>query len=204
MDNMKIYNALGKTPAEAIKPIAAGRLKGFSDINPMWRIKALTETFGMCGIGWKYEITDKRIIEGANGEQKAFVDIDLYVKENGEWSEAIPGIGGSSFVSKETGGLYTTDECFKCALSDAIGTASKALGMSADVYFSKDRTKYNTEPAEPTAQTPTTQTPLKKTSDLPQYTMEKCEDCGKEVSGKVASYSKSKFMKCLCMDCQKK
>ena len=38
-ENMSIYNAVRSVPNEAIKPIGAGRLKGFSDINPMWRIK---------------------------------------------------------------------------------------------------------------------------------------------------------------------
>ena len=46
------------------------------------------------------------------------------------------------FVAKESKGMHTSDECFKMALSDAIGTACKALGMSADIYFSKDKTKY--------------------------------------------------------------
>ena len=65
MENMDIYNKLRAVPQEAIKPIAAGRLKGMSDINPMWRIKALTETFGTCGFGWKYEIT-KQWLERSN------------------------------------------------------------------------------------------------------------------------------------------
>lgn len=49
-ENMSIYNAVRSVPNEAIKPISAGRLKGFSDINPMWRIKKLTEMFGPCGV----------------------------------------------------------------------------------------------------------------------------------------------------------
>lgn len=48
-------------------------------------------------------------------------------------------------MKKESGGLYTSDECFKMALTDAIGTACKALGMSADIHFEKDRTKYNSQ-----------------------------------------------------------
>ena len=142
MDNMTIWGKVEKTPKEAQKEIGAGRLKGFTDINPMWRFKCLTEVFGPCGIGWKFEITEKQIIPGANGEAKAFVDILLYYKWNGEWSEGVPGTGGSSLVSAEKNGLYTNDECYKMALSDAIGTACKALGMSADIYFSKDRSKY--------------------------------------------------------------
>ena len=114
-----------------------------TDINPMWRIKTLTEQFGVCGIGWKYVITDKRLEQGANGEIAAFVDIDLYVKVDGEWSEPIPGTGGSSFVAKERNGMYTSDECFKMALTDALSVACKALGFAADVYWEKDRTKYD-------------------------------------------------------------
>lgn len=144
MDNMELFRQFEKTAAEAQKPIEAGRLKGFTDINPMWRFKRLTEVFGPVGIGWKFVITDKQIIPGADGVVSAFVDILLYYKHNGEWSEGIPGTGGSAFVAKETKGLYTSDECFKMALSDAVGTACKALGMSADIYFSKDRSKYTT------------------------------------------------------------
>jgi hypothetical protein len=146
MDNMELFRQFEKTADEAKKPIEAGRLKGFTDINPMWRFKRLTEVFGPVGIGWKFVITDKQIVPGADGVVSAFVDILLFFKYNGEWSEGIPGTGGSSFVAKEKSGLYTSDECFKMALSDAIGTACKALGMSADIYFSKDRSKYTAPP----------------------------------------------------------
>lgn len=49
MDNMTIYNAVRSVPDSAKRRIEAGRLKGKTDINPMWRIKALTEQFGLCG-----------------------------------------------------------------------------------------------------------------------------------------------------------
>jgi len=149
MDNMELYKQFQRTPKESQKTIQAGRLKGFTDINPMWRIKRLTEVFGACGIGWWYDITDKRIEEGANGEKRAFVEIDLFYKWNGETSKAVKGMGGSSFVSQERSGLYTNDECFKMALTDAIGTACKSLGMSADIFFEKDRTKYTAVNNEP-------------------------------------------------------
>ena len=140
---LKIYNAVRQVPENAKKLIKGGRLSGMTDINPMWRIKTLTEQFGVCGIGWKYVITDKRLEQGANGEIAAFVDIDLYIKVDGEWSEPIPGTGGSSFVAKERNGMYTSDECFKMALTDALSVACKALGFAADVYWEKDRTKYD-------------------------------------------------------------
>ena len=149
MDNLEIYNKVANVPNEAKKNIMAGRLKGMTDINPMWRIKALTEVFGICGIGWKYEITSKEIIDGSEGTKCAMVDINLYVKVDGEWSAPIPGTGGSSFVSKERAGLYTSDECFKMALTDAISVACKALGVGADVYWEAGRSKYTAAPQPP-------------------------------------------------------
>lgn len=149
MDNMAIWQALENTPKEAQKEINAGRLKGFTDINPMWRLKKLTEAFGPCGVGWKFDIRNTYTIPGANDEVAAFVDILLYYKQDGKWSEGVPGLGGSMFVAKEKNGMHTSDECFKMALSDAIGTACKALGMSADIYFSKDRSKYTTAQESP-------------------------------------------------------
>lgn len=148
MENLKYYNVFSSTPQEARKEIQAGRLKGMTDINPMWRIKKLTEVFGMCGIGWKYVITSKRLENGCKGQISAFVDIDLFVKVDGIWSEAIQGTGGASFVTEESKGLYQSDECFKMALTDAISISCKALGMSSDIYFAKDRTKYTASAPE--------------------------------------------------------
>lgn len=143
MDNLTIYNEVRSVPDSAKRRIEAGRLKGKTDINPMWRIKALTEKFGPCGFGWKYVITNKRLEQGANGEVAAFLDIDLFVKADGVWSDAIPGTGGSAFVAKEKNGPYTSDECFKMALTDAISVACKALGFGADVYWEADKSKYD-------------------------------------------------------------
>ena len=141
--NMRLFEEFRNTPDTARKQITGGRLKGFTDINPMWRFKRLTEVFGPCGIGWKYEIVSQRLQQGYGNDVAAFVDILFYYKMDGQWSEAIPGVGGSSFVATESKGARTSDECFKMALTDAIGTACKALGMSADIFFEKDRTKYN-------------------------------------------------------------
>lgn len=143
-ENMKLYNKFGTTPSNAKKPIEAGRLKGMTDINPMFRIKSLTEAFGPVGFGWYYETTNKWLEQGADGVIAAFVDVNLYVKYNGEWSKPIQGTGGSTFVAKESKGLYTDDEAYKKALTDAISIACKSLGMSADIYYSKDA-KYGTK-----------------------------------------------------------
>ena len=200
MDNMAIYNQARAVPDEAIKSIQAGRLKGMSDINPMWRIKRLTEIFGPCGVGWWYAIKDERIVDDATTKQRAaFVDIDLYYVYEDRVSQPIPGTGGASFLSQERNGPYLSDECFKMALTDAISVAAKALGIGADVYYAKDRDKYsdNTEP------------------ELPKPTPEPilCADCGAETrpyqdgNGKTVGINRwskasmQKFGRVLCTQC---
>lgn len=143
MDNLEIYKKFKQVPAEAKKTITGGRLKGFTDINPMWRIKQLTEQFGPSGVGWYTEIVSREIVQGANDEKAALISLNLFVKIGCGWSKPIYGEGGSMFVTKEKAGLYTSDEAFKMAYTDALSIACKSLGMAADVYFEKDRTKYN-------------------------------------------------------------
>lgn len=145
-ENMELYNEFRACPDEAKKKITGGNLNGKTDINPMWRIKRLTEEFGPCGFGWKIEIIRTWIEEGSDGVRVANVQINLYVKYKGEWSEAIPGIGGATIVDKQTKGLVTDDDAFKKAYTDAQSVACKALGIAADVYFERDpESKYNTD-----------------------------------------------------------
>lgn len=142
MEKMEIYNRVRQVPDEAKKAISAGRLKGMTDINPMWRIKKLTEEFGPCGIGWWTKVTD-RWTETIGDETCAFVDLELYIKVGDEWSKPITGSGGSKLATKERSGVYVSDECYKMAETDALSVACKKLGIGADVYFSADRTKYS-------------------------------------------------------------
>lgn len=149
-ENMTLYNAVRAVPEEAKKPFDTGRFKG-TDVNPMWRLKVLTEQFGPCGIGHYVECTRKWTEQCTDGSIAAFVDINLYVKYNGEWSKPIFGTGGSKLVTMEkkyskSGELsispYLSDEAYKMAYTDAISVACKALGIAADVYYEKDKSKY--------------------------------------------------------------
>ena len=231
MDNLSIYNALRGVPSEAKKAIGAGRLKGFTDINPMWRIKRLTEVFGPCGIGWWYTIKDKRL-EGDGNEIRAFVDVDLYYVWDGVVSQPVPGTGGSSFVTQERNGAYTSDECYKMALTDALSVAAKSIGLGADVYYEKDRDKYTTTedtPPKPEGEKPKAEQPsadgkkqlqdrlmekvksLVKTDGTTEYA--ECENCGNYIyavngkDGKTISVSDfcamglKRFGKAVCKNC---
>ncbi len=148
MENMTIYNAGKKVPENAKRPIQGGKLKGKTDINPMWRIKNLTEQFGACGFGWYYKVANKWT-EQVGDEVAVFVDIELYVKVDGEWSMPIIGTGGNMLASKTQKGLDVSDECYKMATTDALSVACKQLGIGADVYWEGDKTKYTSKEAEP-------------------------------------------------------
>lgn len=151
MENLQIYNAVKSVPEAAKRKITGGRMNGKTDINPMWRIKMLTEQFGPCGIGWYYEV-ENRWLEKHGEEVAAFVAIRMYIKVAGEWSKPIPGIGGSMFAEIQKGMPHVSDECYKMATTDAISVACKQLGIAADVYWEKDTTKYTEENPEASAE----------------------------------------------------
>ena len=148
MDNLYIYNAAREVPPEAQKQFNNGRFSG-TDINPMWRIKKLTELFGPCGIGWYYEVLSERSERLTDDTLIAVVDLNLYIKHDGEWSKPIFGTGGNQLVNKTNKGVSTSDEGYKMALTDALSVACKALGIGADIYFQKDTTKYTAKPTAP-------------------------------------------------------
>lgn len=164
-DNLELYNKVRNVPREAQKQFNNGRFSG-TDINPMWRIKELTNQFGICGVGWYYEIVDKSIEPiMASDEIVANVEIKLYIKVDGEWSKPITGIGGSKLASQERKGLYVNDEAYKMATTDAISVACKELGFGADVYWQNDNDKYIDNKRDTGESTPAPKTERKKLQD---------------------------------------
>ena len=137
MNNLEIYEKGRMVPPEAQKQFSNGKFSG-TDINPMWRIKKLTELFGPAGIGWYTETISERSEQHGNVTM-AIVDLNLYVKYEGEWSKPIFGTGGNILVNAKGG---TSDEGYKMAYTDALGIACKALGIGADIWFGQDKTKY--------------------------------------------------------------
>lgn len=143
-DNLRFYSQACEVPEDALKKIMAGRLRGMSDVNPMWRMKRMTEIFGPVGFGWKYTI-DKQWVEVYGEEVKCFCNVSLYVRDpqTKEWSDAIPGNGGSAIVSKEKNGIYVNDEGYKMALTDALSIAMKPLGIGAKIWYGPKATGHN-------------------------------------------------------------
>ena len=100
-ENLSIYDRVRTVPKEAMTSIDGGRLKGNSSITPMWRIKKLTEVFGPVGFGWYTEVIRTWTEASESGEMAVFVDINLFVKKDGEWSRPIFGNGGNKLIANE-------------------------------------------------------------------------------------------------------
>lgn len=218
-NNLIIYEEGRSVPQEAQKPFSNGSFSG-TDINPMWRIKKLTELFGPAGIGWYTEVLSERA-ETYGDTVMAIVDINLYVKVGDEWSKPIYGTGGNQLVQVTKSGSRPSDEGYKKAYTDALSIACKALGIGADIWYSKDPTsKYSDRYIEINA-TPVTpappqlkQAPAKATlKPVPAPVELVCSVCKKpitDVIGKdgqvvpadeVARISMTKSNRVQCPDC---
>ncbi len=156
---MELWNKVKTPPDAALKPIKGGRMVGKTDIDPMWRLQALTEQLGPIGGDWWYEIIE-HWTEHVHDEVICTVRINLYT---GDSLRPIPGIGSNKILVQENKGPHVNDEGYKMALTDALSVAMKQLGVAADVYMGKmDSSKYNSQPRQPQQQpsspapTPTT------------------------------------------------
>lgn len=143
MSNLDYWNKVKQPPQNALKRIDFGYLKGKSDINPQWRLMAMTQAFGTVGHGWTYRIVRTWSEPSPSGAVMCFSEVAVKTKVDGQWGEEFFGIGGSEIVEKNKNGLAHNDEGYKKATTDALGVAFKAVGVAADIYFGNyDGSKY--------------------------------------------------------------
>jgi hypothetical protein len=148
-----------------------------------------------------------------------YVQVNLYIKDGDKWSEPIPGMGGDFVIQKDKNGLHGNDEAYKMAVTDALGTAAKMIGVAADVYRGKYDTKYSRQQAEDPArqqakaqqqaqQQAPAQTPPPKQPTIQQQTAEMLRNFGSEANragidngliGQVIKYKYNKTGKELTM-----
>ena len=147
-ESIRLFWEKATPPQDALRKIDAGRLKGMSDINPQWRVEALTELYGMYGVGWFIEIKHEQIVDCPETKEKMiFLTLALYVRDWGipeeyKWFGPAIGIGGDFLIVKEKAGLHCNDEAYAMALTDALGKAAKLLGVANNIYRGKNDSKY--------------------------------------------------------------
>lgn len=150
------YKSLARPPLDALRNIQAGDLKGKTDINPQWRYEAMDNAFGQCGDGWKYEIVKLWDRPTQDGTILCFAQVNIYTKIGDKWSDPVPGVGGNTLVDMVKGynpsdpkRAKPNDEGYKMAITDAIGTALKMIGVAADIYRGNfDGSKYRDLPEQ--------------------------------------------------------
>ncbi len=169
--NRRFWDAAKSVPEMAKKEIKAGKLKGYTNVSPQWRLEKLTEIFGPVGVGWVIENIKYWTTEGV-GECVMWCSLDLRVLIDGKFSLPINGIGGSKLYGKGQGDGINDEAC-KMAQTDAISVACKNLGFAADVYYGLDDTKYrgsaeNFQWGAPRQQPPQYQVPPQPPQTPPQ------------------------------------
>ena len=171
--NIQNWDRASIVPSQGLKTIDGGKLKGKTQISPQWRVKKMTEIYGMCGIGWKWQTVEKETQENPHSKEiMCFVTVHLFVKDGETWSEPIEGNGSSMTIQSNRNGKVSNDDGWKMATTDALGTAMKFLGIASSIYEGNwDGSKYKN--LEAIAPVQVAQTPKVQPKDLPLYITEK-------------------------------
>lgn len=144
-DNLRIWDALGKTdPAHTKGFSRAGGFKGTA-IKPMYIQRRLTEQFGPCGEGWGMGEPSFQVVQG-DGEILVYCTVSCWHTDP---KNVLWGVGGDKVTTKRQNGPFNDDEAFKKAFTDAVGNAFKSIGIGADVHMGLfDDDKYVTAARE--------------------------------------------------------
>lgn len=138
-----LWDRLGKTdPAQTKGFQRAGGFKGTA-IKPMWSYRRMTEEFGPCGAGWGVNEPTFQVVVTPE-ETLVFCTVSIW---HGSRDNIVFGVGGDkAMVKYKNGGIFTDDEAFKKAFTDATTNALKMIGVGADVHMGLfDDSKYVNE-----------------------------------------------------------
>jgi hypothetical protein len=141
-ENTALWNELRSTPPEYTKEFKkAGGFSGKS-IDPVYRIRRLTEHFGPCGKGWGF-VQEDQWSDGGSGAYVVYVRGHLWYMLDGERYQTCSHTGG-------TDTSRTPDEAFKMAETDALGKCCVDIGLAVDVYMGEhDGDKYQVSDSAP-------------------------------------------------------
>lgn len=151
-DNLKLWDSLEKTDRRYTKPFNRGGFKGDA-INGAYILKRLTETFGPCGIGWRFVVDHEDYVsghvlkEGASAEAVTRTVVHVvrghleYIApaRAGEidppWYKTGEQYGQTTMVGENKNGIYTDEEAPKKSVTDCIAKCACLLGIGADIHL---------------------------------------------------------------------
>jgi hypothetical protein len=138
-----------------------------TSIVPFKIFEKATEEFGNAGIGWKPEILETKIIEGAKhavdklgavaSEQIALVRVRITYSLNGK-DGVVENQGTAPFVTFSEGRFHTHENAITSATTIATKRALSLLGFGADCYLNTQDTLRDASaaPVQPPTQIPAT------------------------------------------------
>lgn len=136
-----LWAKVSKTDARYIKDAQ----QGLSSIDSYAMFKSATEQFGICGIGWGYDIVNEEYRDGGeikkNGEVigteiNHILKVKVWFKYDGK-NGFIEHYGITRYMYGSKYGVTTDEEAPKKSLTDGIKKCLSMLGFSADVYMGK-------------------------------------------------------------------
>jgi hypothetical protein len=144
MSNLSLWESVERTDPRHVKPITGKQYSGNSP-KPHWLVLKATETFGPCGIGWGFSITDSRFVTSEDGIMH-FATVRVWFKWNGERGE-VEHVGGTPFAGKRSSGRTFSDEdAPKKSVTDALVKALSMIGFAGDIFLGRwDDSKYQAE-----------------------------------------------------------
>lgn len=144
-DNMKFWESVKKTDPKRVKAITGKQYKGNSP-QPYYLVERMTESFGMCGIGWGLNIVNERMERLTDTDVLHVAVVELWYVKDGAIGR-INQIGQTKACYKTSSGSMLVDEdAPKKSVTDAMTKCMSYLGFAGDIFSGQwDDSKYVNE-----------------------------------------------------------
>lgn len=141
-ENMKFWESVKKTDPKRVKAITGKQYKGNSP-QPYYLVERMTESFGMCGIGWGLNIVNERMERLTDTDVLHVAVVELWYEHHGMHG-TITQIGQTKACYKTSSGSMLVDEdAPKKSVTDAMTKCMSYLGFAGDIFSGQwDDSKY--------------------------------------------------------------
>lgn len=139
---MQFWESVKKTDPKRVKPITGKQYKGNSP-QPYYLVERMTQSFGMCGVGWGINIVSERMERMTDTDILHVAVVELWYKY-GVSLGSITQIGQTKACYKTSSGSMLVDEdAPKKSVTDAMTKCMSYLGFAGDIFSGQwDDSKY--------------------------------------------------------------